>query len=146
MAVVCLIAGVAVQHVITEAAAGRRMDTAKSQSNSDSGNGGGRRSSRGGNGDGQSATAAAAAAAAAAAGWLVPPALHNSSCTHPRYSGPSAPYPSAWNVLQAAFVLLLSAGILAANLLVIFVINTRRYAKYIHAQVNLSILLFTQWN
>jgi hypothetical protein len=37
---------------------------------------------------------------------------------------------------QALFILLLSAGILGANLLLVVVINSRRYAKYIHSQVS----------
>ncbi|XP_017305267.1 neuropeptide FF receptor 2, partial [Diaphorina citri] len=64
---------------------------------------------------------------------LIPPALSNSSCSHPRYatSGP----PITWgSVTEATFVLLLTVGICGANILVIIVINTRRYSKYIHSQ------------
>ncbi|RZC34435.1 amine receptor [Asbolus verrucosus] len=66
---------------------------------------------------------------------LVAPALYNSSCTHPRYSHVS--FLSALgpgDVLQAFIVLLLTVGILAANVLLILVINSRRYSKYIHSQ------------
>ncbi|XP_065340301.1 trace amine-associated receptor 1-like isoform X1 [Cloeon dipterum] len=71
--------------------------------------------------------------------WLVAPPLHNSSCSHPRYAATvaagwwTAP-PSVVDAVQALFILMLSIGILAANVLLIFVINSRRYAKYIHAQ------------
>lgn len=69
---------------------------------------------------------------------LVAPALQNSSCTHPRYNhitflsalGPG-------DVLQALIVLLLTVGVLGANMLLILVINSRRYSKYIHSQVSL---------
>jgi len=72
--------------------------------------------------------------------WLVPPPLHNSSCSHPRYgssvaAGWLAAAPSFVDIVQALFILLLSLGILIANILLICVINSRRYAKYIHAQV-----------
>ncbi|GLV41765.1 uncharacterized protein CBL_12054 [Carabus blaptoides fortunei] len=66
---------------------------------------------------------------------LVAPALQNSSCSHPRYahvSMLSALTPG--DVLQAVIVLCLTTGVLAANMLLIFVINSRRYAKYIHSQ------------
>jgi hypothetical protein len=42
------------------------------------------------------------------------------------------------DVLQALIVLLLTVGVLAANLLLILVINSRRYSKYIHSQVGKS--------
>ncbi|OXU24406.1 hypothetical protein TSAR_004148, partial [Trichomalopsis sarcophagae] len=42
--------------------------------------------------------------------------------------------PGIGELLRAAVVLALSLGILGANLLVICVINSRRYHKYIHAQ------------
>ncbi|XP_071442886.1 trace amine-associated receptor 8b [Hetaerina americana] len=94
---------------------------------------------------------------------LTPPPLHNSSCSHPRFSATAAaaasssgasgagtpggggpggagdgtgvrPTTSVLDVAQAIFVLLLTAGVLGANLLLIIVINSRRYTKYIHAQ------------
>ncbi|XP_069704974.1 trace amine-associated receptor 1 isoform X1 [Periplaneta americana] len=64
--------------------------------------------------------------------WLTPPPLHNSSCAHPRFLAP--PAVGAWELAQALFILLLSVGILGANLLVILVLNSRRYARYIHSQ------------
>jgi hypothetical protein len=68
--------------------------------------------------------------------WSVPPPLHNSSCSHSRYAaGWWAAAPSLVDLVQAPFILLLSLGILVANILLICVINSRRYTKYIHAQV-----------
>ncbi|XP_054257910.1 trace amine-associated receptor 9 [Macrosteles quadrilineatus] len=64
---------------------------------------------------------------------LVPPSLHNSSCTHPRY-GPVGPTASLGGLVQGTIILTLFVGIIIANMLVIIVINSRRYSKYIHAQ------------
>ncbi|XP_065170945.1 probable G-protein coupled receptor 21 isoform X2 [Atheta coriaria] len=66
---------------------------------------------------------------------LVAPALQNSSCTHPRYHnvgliaglGPA-------EFVQGLIVFLITLGVLLANLLLILVINSRRYSKYIHSQ------------
>lgn len=67
---------------------------------------------------------------------LVAPALHNSSCTHPRYSQLSFfAALSPGDVVQALIVLFLTIGVLGANMLLILVINSRRYSKYIHSQV-----------
>ena len=38
-------------------------------------------------------------------------------------------------MMQGFFILLLSAGILGANVLLVVVINSGRYSKYIHSQV-----------
>ncbi|NP_001280536.1 CG13597-like amine receptor isoform X1 [Tribolium castaneum] len=66
---------------------------------------------------------------------LVAPALQNSSCTHPRYSQASfLSLLGLGDVLQALIVFLLTVGVLAANVLLIVVINSRRYSKYIHSQ------------
>ncbi|GJQ86299.1 hypothetical protein Trydic_g8995 [Trypoxylus dichotomus] len=66
---------------------------------------------------------------------LVAPALHNSSCTHPRYSNLSFfAGLSPGDVLQALVVFSLTFGVLAANSVLILVINSRRYSKYIHSQ------------
>lgn len=69
--------------------------------------------------------------------WLIAPSVRNSSCSHPRYaSGPSFLLGTGiGEVIQALFVLCLSVGVIVANLIVIFVINNRRYASYIHPQV-----------
>ncbi|XP_034944357.1 trace amine-associated receptor 9 [Chelonus insularis] len=65
---------------------------------------------------------------------LLPPALNNSSC----WPGASGKLmwitPGPGQLIRAALILILSVGILCANLLVICVINSRRYSKYIHAQ------------
>ncbi|PSN42341.1 hypothetical protein C0J52_28489, partial [Blattella germanica] len=67
--------------------------------------------------------------------WMTPPPLQNNSCSHPRYlSVNQLNNITLWSMTQALFILLLSAGILGANLLVIMVINSRRYSKYIHSQ------------
>ncbi|KAJ3664510.1 hypothetical protein Zmor_000070 [Zophobas morio] len=66
---------------------------------------------------------------------LVAPALQNISCTHPRYSQASfLSMLGPGDVLQAFIVLMLTVGVLAANVLLILVINSRRYSKYIHSQ------------
>ncbi|KAH1022589.1 hypothetical protein HUJ04_011969 [Dendroctonus ponderosae] len=66
---------------------------------------------------------------------LVPPSLSNSSCHHPRYQNVSIwSTISTGDVVQTAVVLALTFAILFANILLISVINSRRYAKYIHSQ------------
>jgi hypothetical protein len=70
--------------------------------------------------------------------WLTPPPFHNSSCSHPRFLSESHVNITLWDMTQALFILLLSAGILGANLLLVLVINSRRYSKYIHSQVGLT--------
>ncbi|XP_014606920.1 PREDICTED: trace amine-associated receptor 9 isoform X1 [Polistes canadensis] len=65
---------------------------------------------------------------------LLAPALSNSSCWRAGNSEPIWTGPGFGELLRAALILLLSLGILFANLLVICVINSRRYSKYIHAQ------------
>ncbi|KYM95020.1 Trace amine-associated receptor 1 [Cyphomyrmex costatus] len=64
---------------------------------------------------------------------LLAPSLSNSSCWR---SGTDAAWtgPGPGELIRAALILLLSLGILCANLLVICVINSRQYSKYIHAQ------------
>lgn len=70
---------------------------------------------------------------------LLAPALSNSSCWRSLAGGG---YEARWEnpgvgeILRAAVILTLSLGILGANLLVICVINSRRYQKHIHAQVS----------
>ncbi|CAG5074397.1 Similar to Taar6: Trace amine-associated receptor 6 (Rattus norvegicus) [Cotesia congregata] len=67
---------------------------------------------------------------------LLPPALNNSSCwpTDAGHKFTHWPTPGPGQLLRATLILFLSIGILVANLLVICVINSRRYSKYIHAQ------------
>ena len=68
--------------------------------------------------------------------WLTAPPLDNSSCSHPRYLSEShINTVTLWDMMQGFFIFLLSAGILCANLLLVVVINSSRYTKYIHSQV-----------
>lgn len=67
--------------------------------------------------------------------WLTAPSLQNSSCSHPRYSNVRGmSHLSVGDVAQASIVLIFSLGILVANVLVIVVINSRKYSKHIHSQ------------
>lgn len=66
---------------------------------------------------------------------LVPPNVKNVSCSHPRYTGSLIYYIGPFDAIQALLILMLTVGIIGANLLVIFVINHRRYSPYIHPQV-----------
>ncbi|GAB0100945.1 trace amine-associated receptor 1 [Sergentomyia squamirostris] len=67
--------------------------------------------------------------------WLVAPSVRNASCSHPRYSASSL-----WTLvgpveaIQSFLVFTLAVGIIGANLMVILVINNRRYSPYIHPQ------------
>lgn len=68
---------------------------------------------------------------------LVPPSFSNSSCNHPRYQNVTIWYfLSVGDIVQSLVVFTLTFGILFANILFIFVINSRRYSKYIHSQVS----------
>lgn len=76
---------------------------------------------------------------------LLAPALSNSSCWRSLAGGGLEARwesPGVGEILRAALILTLSLGILGANLLVICVINSRRYHKYIHAQVSLANQFF----
>lgn len=67
---------------------------------------------------------------------LVAPAVKNSSCSHPRYSGHNfIVHIGIAETIEAVLILVLTLGVIGANCLVIFVINNRRYAAYIHQQV-----------
>ncbi|KYM88880.1 Trace amine-associated receptor 7a [Atta colombica] len=65
---------------------------------------------------------------------LLAPSLSNSSCWRSGTSDAAWTGPGPGELIRAALILLLSLGILCANLLVICVINSRQYSKYIHAQ------------
>lgn len=69
---------------------------------------------------------------------LTPPAIRNVSCSHPRYSGNIIDNIGPNDTIQALFVIVLTFLIIMANLTVIIVINSRRYAPYLHPQVNYS--------
>ncbi|KAM7345395.1 uncharacterized protein ACRADG_011716 isoform 1-T3 [Cochliomyia hominivorax] len=66
---------------------------------------------------------------------LVPPAVKNSSCSHPRYTSHNfLHYVGIAETIEAVLILILTLGVIGANALVIFVINNRRYSPYIHQQ------------
>ncbi|TMW42189.1 hypothetical protein DOY81_012731, partial [Sarcophaga bullata] len=66
---------------------------------------------------------------------LVPPAVKNSSCSHPRYTTHNfLHYVGIAETIEAVLILILTLGVIGANALVIFVINNRRYSPYIHQQ------------
>uniref|UniRef100_A0A1S4H6A2 G-protein coupled receptors family 1 profile domain-containing protein n=1 Tax=Anopheles gambiae TaxID=7165 RepID=A0A1S4H6A2_ANOGA len=65
---------------------------------------------------------------------LVAPAINNISCTHNRFAGHFFHQIGPFDVLQALFIVLLTFLVISANLMVILVINSRRYAAYIHPQ------------
>lgn len=79
---------------------------------------------------------------------LVPPNVKNVSCSHPRYTGSLIYYIGPFDAIQALLILMLTVGIIGANLLVIFVINHRRYSPYIHPQVMFAIIFgrLFHWN
>ncbi|XP_055705323.1 trace amine-associated receptor 1 [Phlebotomus papatasi] len=67
--------------------------------------------------------------------WLVAPSVRNASCSHPRFSANSLwTLVGPMEAIQAFLVLSLAVGIIGANLMVILVINNRRYSPYIHPQ------------
>lgn len=72
---------------------------------------------------------------------LVAPSLRNISCSHPRYVNNLFSNIGPSDILQAFFILILTFAIVGANLMVIFVINSRRYALYIHPQVIINHVL-----
>ncbi|XP_039446393.1 trace amine-associated receptor 1 [Culex pipiens pallens] len=66
---------------------------------------------------------------------LVAPAINNISCSEDRFAkvsflGQLHPF----DVLQALFIVFLTFLVISANLMVILIINSRRYAAYIHPQ------------
>ncbi|XP_013113447.2 dopamine receptor 2 [Stomoxys calcitrans] len=66
---------------------------------------------------------------------LVPPAVKNSSCSHPRYTSHNfLQHVGIAETIEAVLILILTLGVIGANALVIFVINNRRYSPYIHQQ------------
>lgn len=67
--------------------------------------------------------------------YLIAPNIKNVSCTHARYTQPLYYYIGPFDVVQALIILMLTIGIIGANLMLIFVINHRRYSPYIHPQV-----------
>lgn len=68
--------------------------------------------------------------------YLTAPNIKNVSCTHPRYTQPLYHYIGPFDVVQALIILSITIGIIGANLMLVFVINHRRYSPYIHPLVN----------
>lgn len=76
---------------------------------------------------------------------LIAPLLFNSSCWHPRvYSNGLAYRITVSGVTESALVSLLTIAILIANLIVIITINSSKYTKFIHPQVN--GILWYRWH
>ncbi|XP_065089728.1 trace amine-associated receptor 8c [Ochlerotatus camptorhynchus] len=65
---------------------------------------------------------------------LVAPAINNISCSNNRFTGNFFAHIGPLDVLQALFIVFLTFLVISANLMVIIVINSRRYAAYIHPQ------------
>lgn len=74
---------------------------------------------------------------------LTPPSIKNVSCNHERYSQPIYYYIGPLDFIQSLIIFLMTIGIIGANLMLIFVINHRRYSPYIDPQV-ISIFLFSE--
>lgn len=66
---------------------------------------------------------------------LIPAAIKNFSCAHPRYDGNIVGNIGPKEMIQASFIIFLTFLIITANLIVIIVINSRKYQSYIHPQV-----------
>ncbi|XP_058117881.1 5-hydroxytryptamine receptor 1A [Anopheles coustani] len=65
---------------------------------------------------------------------LVAPAINNISCSNNRFAGNFFSQIGPFDVIQALFIVLLTFLVISANLMVILVINSRRYALYIQPQ------------
>lgn len=77
--------------------------------------------------------------------YLIAPNIKNVSCSHPRYTThPLYTYIGPFDVIQAIIILMLTIGVIGANLILIFVINHRRYSPYIHPQVKINYHLSQQ--
>lgn len=72
---------------------------------------------------------------------LVPPAIKNITCAHPRYTGQLLSNIGATELLQAFFILVMTLAIVGSNLMVIIVINCRRYSSFIHPQVSFRLIV-----
>lgn len=68
---------------------------------------------------------------------LIPPSVKNISCSHPRYEGTTLiSNIGATEFIQAFFIIVITFAIVGSNLMVIIVINCRRYSSFIHPQVS----------
>ncbi|EAT48408.2 AAEL000528-PA, partial [Aedes aegypti] len=65
---------------------------------------------------------------------LVAPAINNISCSKQSFASGFFAQIGPLDVLQALFIVFLTFLVISANLMVIVVINSRRYAAYIHPQ------------
>ncbi|XP_062564101.1 5-hydroxytryptamine receptor 1D [Armigeres subalbatus] len=65
---------------------------------------------------------------------LVAPAINNISCSKQSFASGFFAHIGALDVLQALFIVFLTFLVISANLMVIVVINSRRYSAYIHPQ------------
>ncbi|XP_029731706.1 5-hydroxytryptamine receptor 1D [Aedes albopictus] len=65
---------------------------------------------------------------------LVAPAINNISCSKQSFTSGFFAQIGPLDVLQALFIVFLTFLVISANLMVIVVINSRRYAAYIHPQ------------
>lgn len=65
---------------------------------------------------------------------LIPEAVKNFSCSHPRYDGNLVTNVGPREMIQASFIIFLTFLIITANLVVIIVINSRKYQSFLHPQ------------
>lgn len=72
--------------------------------------------------------------------WLIAPSVRNSSCSYPRHTHSLIYYIGPFDIIRALLILSLTIGIIGANLMVIIIINHRRYSPYIHPQVMYTII------
>jgi hypothetical protein len=71
---------------------------------------------------------------------LTAPSLRNESCSN-RVNTSLFQQTGASDVIQAFFIMTLTLAIVGANLVLIIVINCRRYSSFIHPQVSIVILI-----
>jgi hypothetical protein len=65
---------------------------------------------------------------------LVPPSIKNISCSQSRLISTYLYNIGPNEVFQAFFIVLITVAILVSNLIVLLVINSRKYSMYIHPQ------------
>lgn len=73
---------------------------------------------------------------------LTAPSLRNESCLN-HVNTSIFQQTGASDVIQAFFIVMLTLAIVGANLVLIIVINCRRYSSFIHPQVR-AILLYVE--
>lgn len=72
---------------------------------------------------------------------LTAPSLRNESCSN-RVNTSLFQQTGASDVIQAFFIMTLTLAIVGANLVLIIVINCRRYSSFIHPQVSTVSVIF----